>query len=64
MEQLKIIDDSFCYGIGAGKLICRKWYNPMRYIRGELYIKQIDIRKMYRKPSLVRRIIKLVERKR
>jgi hypothetical protein len=47
----KMTVDNFVYGMSCIKTGTRKWYNPMKYIKGIVYHKHISPKKMYKEPK-------------
>jgi hypothetical protein len=50
-QQKKLWFDLMAYGSAAVLEGVRKWYNPMRWIKGKKYTKYIDITKLYLQPK-------------
>ena len=48
-ELLDLLSDLWIEGICFQKIGMRKWYNPMRYIKGIVYNKRIRPSDVYRK---------------
>jgi len=44
----KAIKQSLIYGTGIIKTGIRKWYNPLRYIKGKIYQKAITLREVFK----------------
>lgn len=45
---MKMMWDTIIYGTAVSKLGCRKWYNPVRWLKGKYYIKCINPGEVYK----------------
>ncbi len=48
-RRLSRITEQLIVGGGGFRTGVRKWYNPMRWIRGELYIEYIPPERIYKR---------------
>jgi hypothetical protein len=46
-ELRKLADDLMIYGTCVKIVGIRRWYNPMRWIKGKVFQKRIDPKDMY-----------------
>jgi hypothetical protein len=44
----KMLFNALKYGTGITKQGVRKWYNPMRYIKGRIYIKEVSLEDVFK----------------
>ena len=43
----KALKDAVRYGTGITRTGVRKWWNPLRYIKGHVYQKQITLKQLF-----------------
>jgi hypothetical protein len=46
--EKRVIMDSFKYGTGILKTGIRKWWNPLRYIKGHVYQKSVSLKEVFK----------------
>lgn len=43
-----MVEGAFTYGTGITKTGLRKWYNPLRYIKGRIYTRNVTLREVFK----------------
>lgn len=44
----KCLSSSVKYGTGITKHGVRKWYNPLRWLKGKMYVKNVSLKEVFR----------------
>lgn len=47
-DDQKTIKSALAYGTGIIKTGIRKWYNPMRWIKGKVYQKFVSLKEVFK----------------
>jgi hypothetical protein len=45
---IKSIKDSHLHGTGIVKYGTRKWFNPLRYFKGRVYMKRVSLKEVFK----------------
>ena len=47
-SEIESLKDASLYGMSVVRIGIRKWWNPLRYIKGAVYKKRIPLKEVYK----------------